>query len=340
MLRLPRMVGTFTLVGLWGCLWAAVELAATPSATGETPPGPGQGALACPEPGEPPSAGGGRPNEELMLNETFQRAATDVLRLGIAVRFCELRPDTLTLDLGEEAFTSASTEYNLSRLHAAYRPLTEFRRASVLELRYEDRVVGWHTGGGLTWTDKPAPRRPPPAEAQPVATVAAEPAEDAPRTGFHFSAGVGAGAFDQQCAGCEFDSEVGVSAFLALGGLINRQTAVGVEATGWTKDESGIGTQVYSAMAQMTRYASETSGLFLRAGVGLVGLRSDGDFSAAGPGFVGRLGYEFGRGKVHILPYVGYIRSFDGLDLKRDGDDAGLNFVISQLQFGLGVSIY
>lgn len=296
----------------------------------------------CAEPGEPaPPAGGGRANEELMVNETFQRAMTDVLRLGIAVRFCELRPDTLTLDLGDEAFFSASTEYNLSRLHAAYRPLTEFRRESVLELRYEDRVVGWHTGGGLTWTEKPTVRRPTPPGAE--ATAAAEAPEapaDAPRTGFHFSAGLGGGAFDRQCAGCEIDSEIGPSAFLALGGLLDRKTAIGIEATGWMKDESGIGTQVYSVMAQVTRYAGLTSGLFLRAGVGLVGYRNDADLTATGPGFAGHLGYEFGRGKVHVLPYLGYVRSFDGIDLKRDGDDVGFNFAISQLQFGLGLSVY
>jgi hypothetical protein len=37
---------------------------------------------------------------------------------------------------------------------------------------------------------------------------------------------------------------------------------------------------------------------------------------------------------------VGYVRSFDGTDLKRDGEDVDFNFVISQLQFGVGVTIY
>jgi hypothetical protein len=40
------------------------------------------------------------------------------------------------------------------------------------------------------------------------------------------------------------------------------------------------------------------------------------------------------------VPYLGYVRTFDGVDLKRNGDDVGFNFVISQFQLGLGVSVY
>jgi hypothetical protein len=43
---------------------------------------------------------------------------------------------------------------------------------------------------------------------------------------------------------------------------------------------------------------------------------------------------------VHIVPYFGYIRTFDGIDMKRNGDPVGFNFVISQFQLGLGVSVY
>jgi hypothetical protein len=71
-----------------------------------------------------------------------------------------------------------------------------------------------------------------------------------------------------------------------------------------------------------------------------VGYSDDFDFSATALGFSGRLGYEFGGGKARVLPYVGYVRSFDGTDLKRDGEDVDFNFVISQLQFGVGVTIY
>jgi hypothetical protein len=326
MLRLPQMVGTVTFVALSGGYLPAAE--ASPKATITRPP-----LLVCPEPSEAgqPATPGARPNQELMASETFQRAMTDVLRLEIAVRFCELRPDTLTLDLGDKASTSASTDYNLSRLYAAYRALTEFSPETALELRNQDRLAGWYTTGGLAWTEKPAaPLREPVGEGE---------AETA-RTGFHFNAGVGAGAFEEQCRDCEIDSETGFSGFLSLGGFLDPLTVLGVEGTGWIKDVSGVSVLVYSAMGQVTRYLSATSGLFLRGGVGLVGYHDDADLSATGPGFSGRLGYEFLEGKVRIVPYVGYIRTFDGIDMKRNGDPVGFNFVISQFQLGLGVSVY
>jgi hypothetical protein len=328
MLRLPQMVGTLTLVACAGCSLATVDAFATPG-----PPPP----LVCSEAGQPPAGppGAARTNDELMGNTTFQRAMTDVLRLEIAVRFCELRPDTLTLDLGEGAFTSASTDYNLSRLFAAYRSLNEYSAESALELRYQDRLVGWYTVGGLTWTDKPTL---PPARQRP-GQVAAE-GEEPTRSGFHFSAGAGAGAFDQQCRGCTSDNEVGFSGFVSLGGFVGQKTVLGVEGTGWTGKQADVSIQLYSVMGAVTRYASATSDLFLRAGIGLVGYHDEDELSAKGLGFSGRLGYEIGNGKVHVVPYVGYVRTFDGIDQKRDGSEVGFNFVISQFQFGLGVSVY
>jgi hypothetical protein len=323
MLRLRLLVGTLTLVTCAGVSVAPAKATSDASA----------GRLVCPEQSEAgqPAVPGARTNDELMVGETFQRAMTDVLRLGIAVRFCELRPDTLTLDVGDGASTSASTEYNLSRLYAAYRALTDYSPDAALELRHQDRLAGWYTLAGLIWTEKPAPL--------PVATT--EGGEDEPaRDGFYFNAGVGAGAFDQQCRDCQFESETGFSGYLTAGGFVDRNTVLGIEGTGWMKDDAGVSAQVYGAMGQVTRYLSETSGLFLRAGVGLVGYHDDQDLSAMGPGFSGRVGYEFFEGKVHLVPYFGYVRTFDGIDLKRNGDEVGFNFVISQLQLGLGVSVY
>ncbi len=328
MLRLSQMVGTLTLVAFSGG-WLATAEASPPSTSSPV------SLLACPDPSEPgqPATPGARANDELTAGETFQRAMTDVLRLGIAVRFCELRPDTLTLDIGDGAVTSASTEYNLSRLYAAYRALTEYSPETALELRHQDKVAGWYTISGLSWTEKPAP---PPAD-----TTGAKGGDETARHGFHFNAGVGAGAFDEQCRDdCEEGAETGFSGFLSLGGFVDPKTVLGVEGSGWTKDESGVSAQVYSAMGQVTRYLSATSGLFLRGGVGLVGYHDHDDQSATGPGFMGRLGYEFLRGKVHIVPYLGYVRTFDGIDMKRNGEEVGFNFVISQFQLGLGVSVY
>ena len=283
-----------------------------------------------------------RSNEQLLANENFERAVADVQRLSIVIAFCERRGDTLTVDLGEGAFTAASAEYNLGRLYAAYRALTEYSPESALELRYQDRRAGWYTTAGLTWIERPAPSpaaQQPPTVAPRGDTQVSPSPEGQSRGGVHFGAGLGAGSFDQQCRGCEIDSELGLSGLLSVGKWLGQSTVLGIEATGWSKEQSGRRAVVYSLIAQVTRYAGETSGLFLRAGAGLVGYSDDFDFSAAAPGFAARVGYELGAGKVRVVPYLGYVRTFDGTDLKRDGGDVGFNFVISQLQFGAGIAV-
>lgn len=163
------------------------------------------------------------------------------------------------------------------------------------------------------------------------------------RSGFHFGLGLGAGAVDFTCEDCDIASETGFSGFLSLAGSIGEKTLLGVESTGWTKDESGSTAQVYSLMGHVTEYLSTTSGIFLRTGLGLVGYRQDsdlGDFSANAFGFSGRLGYEFGTGGVVFVPYLGFTRTFGGAELKLDGDEVGFNFAISNFQFGLSIGAH
>lgn len=163
------------------------------------------------------------------------------------------------------------------------------------------------------------------------------------RFGFHFDMGLGGGAVDFTCDGCDFETLTGFSGFLSLAGAIGEKTLMGVESTGWTRDESGNTAQVYSFMAHLTEYLSETSGLFVRAGLGLVGYRensSPGDLTAKAFGFSGRLGYELGAGGVTAVPYVGYLRTFGGAELKLDGNELGFDFVINNFQFGLGIAAY
>ncbi len=163
------------------------------------------------------------------------------------------------------------------------------------------------------------------------------------RSGFHFGLGLGAGAMDFACDGCDVTSETGFSGFLSLAGSVGEKTLLGVESTGWTKSRAGTTARVYSLTAHVTEYLSTTSGLFLGAGVGVVGYHQDtdlGDRSANAVGFSGRLGYELGRGGVVFVPYVGVVRTFGGADMKLDGEDAGLNVAISNIQFGLSIAAH
>jgi hypothetical protein len=86
-----------------------------------------------------------------MKSVTFRSAVDDVLRLEIITDVRELRPDTLTVDLGDGAFTSASTEYNLGRLYLAYRETTDYSGDGALELQHDGRRVGLYVPGKLTW---------------------------------------------------------------------------------------------------------------------------------------------------------------------------------------------
>jgi hypothetical protein len=138
-----------------------------------------------------------------------------------------------------------------------------------------------------------------------------------------------------------FDSRTGYSAFLSVARSVAQKTLLGVEATGWTKERSGTTVRIYSLMAHLTEYLNRSSGLFLRAGLGLIGFDEDGgfrDLSANGLGFSGRLGYEFGTGSMVIVPYVGYVRGLGGAGAKADGHDTGSDVVIHNFQFGLGIA--
>jgi hypothetical protein len=121
-----------------------------PSAT--TPRSPEAERKAPPRAGPPSASARIRTNDELLTSPSFRQAMTDVLRMRIVNGFRELRPDTLTLDLEDEAFTSASTEHDLSRLYLAYRGTTTYYRPeAALELQHGDHRVGLYTQRGLLW---------------------------------------------------------------------------------------------------------------------------------------------------------------------------------------------
>ena len=92
-----------------------------------------------------------RSNDELLRSTSFRQAVSDSKRMRVISGFQELRPDTLTVDLAEAAFTSASADYNLGRLYVAYRGTTDYSRQAALELLDGGQRVGLFTLGGLRW---------------------------------------------------------------------------------------------------------------------------------------------------------------------------------------------
>ena len=295
-------------------------------------------------------------------------AVSDMLRTGL-VTIVEQGPvGILRVEVGRGFHSHQARQYYFRQLASAYYTWKSESRPLTIELwergskigEYADRA--FHLGPGYTAPlecpeaattglcsslGKSVQQEAPPAPTAPgPAAVAAqsEPSANARRrSGFHFGLGLGAGAMDFACRGCDISSETGFSGFLFLAGSVGEKTLVGVETTGWTKSQSGTTARVYSVTAQVTEYRSTTSGLFLGAGVGIVGYHEDRDLgnrSARAVGFSGRLGYELGRGRVVFVPYVGIVRTFGGADIKVNGEDAGLNVAISNIQLGLGIAVH
>lgn len=160
--------------------------------------------------------------------------------------------------------------------------------------------------------------------------------------GLHFNLGLGAGAADLTCDGCDFASNTALSGYLGIGAAVGENTVLGVESTGWTSNEFGSDAKVYSLMATLTGYLNSQSGLFLTTGLGLVGYREELDgleLTATDLGFSGRLGYELrATGRLTFVPYIGFVSTFGGADFEFEGSSVG-NYAINNLQAGLAVGI-
>jgi hypothetical protein len=367
-LSLVCVLGFLAVLILQGC---AARAAGTDTAA--NPPVPAGDTLqpadtAAPQPPEElfePSA----PNEIVSEGVKSQRrfVVEDMRRAKVASSVEQGPPGILRVGVGESFHTLGAREFYFSKLASAYYTWAVEGQPLVVELWEDGAKIGEYSRGaflmgasystprgcpenattGLCATLGRGPQRVAIPTQADTATGAPgqEPATGIDRhAGFHVGFGLGAGSADRTCTGCDFESKAGMAGILTLGHSVVRNTVLGVEATGWTRSESVTSAQVYSLVAHATRYLSANSGLFLRAGVGLVGYREDseardGDLTASGPGFSGRVGYEFGEGRFVVTPYVGLVRTFGGADFKVDGEDIGFNAAIANLQAGLSIGL-
>jgi hypothetical protein len=128
------------------------------------------------------------------------------------------------------------------------------------------------------------------------------------RDGFFIGFGLGGGSFG--CEGCG-SRETSVAGHFKLGGTINSRVLIGAESAGWTKDENGARLTHSTLLGIIQFYPSETSGFFVKGGVGISRLDvsvSGGGFSFSGgdsgAGFSGGLGYDVRVGtNFSITPY-------------------------------------
>lgn len=318
------------------------------------------------------------PNEVVSERSKAERRTVvgSMLRTGLAMTVEQGPPGIIRVGVGGAFNSHQAREYYFTQLASAYGTWTAGGHPLIIELwdrggkigEYSEQAFligpGYTTpldcpenaatglcsslGQSLSQESASATTEPgrtavttegPSPSAAPVPTVP----QARTRKGFHFGLGLGAGSVDLTCESCDIASETGFSGFISLGGSIGEKTLLGIESTGWTKNESGSTVQVYSLIGHVTEYFSTTSGAFLRTGLGLVGYRDNsdlGDFSANALGFTGRLGYEVGRGGIVFVPYVGFTRTFGGAELKQDGDEVGFNFAISNFQVGLSIGAH
>jgi hypothetical protein len=89
------------------------------------------------------------------------------------------------------------------------------------------------------------------------------------RKGFWITFGLGAGSATLTCDGCASDRQTGLAVQVALGGTLNDHLLLGMDVSGWSKDEQGASLDIFNSQFAVRFYPVRSSGLFLKAGVGL-----------------------------------------------------------------------
>jgi hypothetical protein len=305
-----------------------------------------------------------------------QAVVEEMTRLGVVSLIEQGRPGVLRVTIGENFYSEGAKAYYFRQLSGEYSAWSTPTEPLVIELWDQGQKFGEYadhtfllgpryskargcdeqSAGLCTAVAAPmAPALPtlPIPPSKPVQTsvglpsTAAQPhvvpAATTGHSGFHLGIGLGGGSGALSCGGCGLSRESAVSGYLSLSGAVAKNTLLGLESTGWTKDGGDGTAQIYSIMAQLTGYLNETSGLFLSTGLGLVGYHQG---TAFGPitgnsfGFSGRLGIEIPLGSsAAIIPYAAYISTIGGADFKLDGSSVGQKLDISNIQFGLAFGL-
>ena len=174
--------------------------------------------------------------------------------------------------------------------------------------------------GALLATPRAAASQPFATQAPPShAPQSRAPESEALRDGFHFALGVGSASVSATCASCDlsfFDGRVnGFSGALQIGGALTPQLVVAGEFFGWVKNDAPIYRRVAALSLVVLGYPSETSGFFIKGGVG--GLRAivENDLVRGTTNTYTAqtgIGYDIPLGDVAFTPYVNYVRTFYG----------------------------
>jgi len=165
------------------------------------------------------------------------------------------------------------------------------------------------------------------------------------RRGFWFSIGLGAGSVSVTCPECDAASDErlnGLAGHLRLGGAVSPHLLVGVEGTGWVRNDQGLERRIATASLTALVYPDRNAGFFIKGSVG--GIRAVVEnpiLVAVGEGFSWQVGagidVYLGR-TAALTPFVTYIGSSQ-VGTTLNGIDTGISLNPNIVQLGVALTI-
>jgi len=165
------------------------------------------------------------------------------------------------------------------------------------------------------------------------------------RHGFWFSLGLGGGSVAVTCPECDAQSDErlnGIAGYVRFGGTVSPHLLVGIEGTGWVRNDEGFERRIATASATALLYPDRNAGFFLKGSIG--GIRAVVENSllvAVGEGLTWQVGVGIdvylGRGAA-LTPFLTYVGSSQ-VGTTLNGIDTGISLNPNIVQVGLALTI-
>jgi hypothetical protein len=182
-----------------------------------------------------------------------------------------------------------------------------------------------------------------------VAAVPAWAGHPQARKGLWFGVGGGFGSAQGTCDGCDRgERDAGTTGFLKVGGTLNKRVLLGFELNLWARQEDDVTLSLYNASATVTFYPRESSGFFVKGGLGSAFVdREVGTGSSketlnlgSGLGLLAGAGYDLRVGRnISITPALNYYYGSPG-DLQIDGQTRLANWKQNVVDVSIGVTFH
>lgn len=139
------------------------------------------------------------------------------------------------------------------------------------------------------------------------------------RDGFHFSLGIGGGSISASCDECPvdfFDDRLnGLSGRIQVGRAVSSNLVIAAELSGWMRNDRPVFRRIAAVGLVVLGYPSDTSGFFVKGGVGGLRASIDDDFydfqTDAWTAQAG-IGIDILIGDAMLTPYANHVRTFNG----------------------------